>query len=254
MIELSGKGTKIVYWNVRSLWNKLDNIKQHLISSDHHFFGLVETWLKPNINNSLIDMPGYYTFRNDRQSLRQDGQTKRGGGILVFCKNNLNVTQLTGIPFTVSNEDIESLVTVFKENYTKKCYIITVYRPPNGDVDVFCDQLDKLCKSLPDRENSDIILGGDFNIDFAKNSNHKSSLTRISKRFSLTQYIKEPTRPLYGENIVDLIFCNSNKVQYTGLLNWNVSDHVPTLINIKKQKTFMALTLLINDTCLLVTM
>ena len=113
-----------------------------------------------------------------------------------------------------------------------------MYRPPNGDVDVFCDQLDKLCKSLPDRENSDIILGGDFNINFAKNSNHKSLLTRIAKRFSLTQYIKEPTRPLYGENIVDLIFCNSNKVQYTGLLNWNVSDHVPTLINIKKQKTF----------------
>ena len=158
---------------------------------------------------------------------------------------------------------MESLVTVFKEKYTKKCYIITVYRPPNGDVDVFCDQLDKLCKSLPDRENSDIILGGDFNINFAKNSNHKSSLTRISKRFSLTQYIKEPTRPLYGENIVDLIFCNSNKVQYTGLLNWNVSDYVPTLINIKKQKTFFEFTgrsyrlfnedMFINDLSILLT-
>ena len=112
MIELSGKGTKIVYWNVRSLWNKFDNIKQQIISSDYHLFGLVETWLKPNINNNLIEMPGYYTFLNDRQSLRNDGQTKRGGGILVFCKNNLNVTQLTGAPFTASNEDIESLVTV----------------------------------------------------------------------------------------------------------------------------------------------
>ena len=238
MINLSDKGTKIVFWNVRSLWNKLDNIKQHLTTSNYHFFGLVESWLKPNVCSNLIDIPDYYTFRNDRQTLRPDGQIKRGGGLLVYCKNYLNVTQLTGLPFTVSNQDIESLVICFKEKYTKKCYIITVYQPPDGDVDTFCDQLDKLCKSLPDRENSDIILGGDFNINFAKNSNHKSTLTRISKRFSLTQYIKEPTRPLYGDNIVDLIFCNSNKVQYTGLLNWNVSDHVPVIVNIKKQKTY----------------
>ena len=95
-----------------------------------------------------------------------------------------------------------------------------------------------MCKSLPDRENSDIILGGDFKINFAKNSNHRSMLNIIVKRFSLLQYIKDPTRPLYGENIVDLIFSNSNKVQYTVLLDWNVSDHVPTLINLKKKKTF----------------
>ena len=100
----------------------------------------------------------------------------------------------------------------------------------------FCEQLDKLCKSLPDRKNSDIVIGGDFNINFAKNSNYKSMLNRIMKRFSLSQFINEPTRPLYGDNIVDLIFSNSRKKESTGLLDWNVSDHVPTFVNIKKKK------------------
>ena len=120
---------------------------------------------------------------------------------------------------------------------TKKCYIITLYRPPNGDVEHFCEQVDILCKSLPDRENSNIIIGGDININFAKNSNHKSMLNRIMKRFSFSQLINEPTRPLYGDNIVDLIFSNSSKIESTGLLDWNVSDHVPTFVNIKKKKT-----------------
>ena len=61
-------------------------------------------------------------------------------------------------------------------------------------------------------------------------------LNRIMKRFSFSQLINEPTRPLYGDNIVDLIFSNSRKIESSGLLNWNVSDHVPTFVNIKKKK------------------
>ena len=236
MAELPKNGTKLVFWNVRSIWNKLDIVKQHISSITFHFFGLVETWLKPNILDNLISIPGYNLLRSDRQTQRPDGQAKRGGGIVIYCKNNLSFTQLTGPPFTVSNEHIETIVSLFQEKLTKKFYIITLYRPPNGDVENFCEQLDKLCKSLPDRENSDIVIGGDFNINFAKNSNHKSMLNRIMKRFSFSQFINEPTRLLYGDNIVDLIFSNSRKIESTGLLDWNVSDHVPTFVNIKKKK------------------
>ena len=33
-----------------------------------------------------------------------------------------------------------------------------------------------------------------------------------------------------------LIFSNSAKIQAAGLLDWNISDHVPVIINIKKTK------------------
>ena len=168
MADLPQKGTKLIFWNVRSMWNKLDIIKQHISSSIPQFYGLSETWLKPNIPDNLINIPGYNLLRNDRQIQHLNGQNKRGGGIVVYCRNDLNFTQLTGPPFTISNEHIETIVTLFQEKMTKKCYIITLYRPPNGDVENFCEQIDNLCKSLPDRENSDLIIGGDFNINFAK--------------------------------------------------------------------------------------
>ena len=127
MADPPQKGTKLVFWNVRSMWNKLDIIKQHFSSSTPQFFGLVETWLKPNIFDDLINIPGYNLLRSDRQTQHLNGQTKRGGGIVIYCKNNLNLTQLTGPPFTVSNEHIETIVSLFQEKLTKKCYIITLY-------------------------------------------------------------------------------------------------------------------------------
>ena len=80
------------------MWNKLDIIKQHISSSTSQFFGLVETWLKPNILDNLINIPGYNLLRSDRQTQDMNRQTKRGGGIVIYCKNNLNLTQLTGPP------------------------------------------------------------------------------------------------------------------------------------------------------------
>ena len=56
MADLPQKGTKLVYWNVRSMWNKLDIIKQHISSSTPQFYGLSETWLKPNIPDNLINI------------------------------------------------------------------------------------------------------------------------------------------------------------------------------------------------------
>ena len=56
------------------------------------------------------------------------------------------------------------------------------------------------------------------------------------KKNSLRQIVEVPTRPLYNEAIIDLILTNTNKAQASGILDWNLSDHLPTYINIKKEK------------------
>ena len=56
------------------------------------------------------------------------------------------------------------------------------------------------------------------------------------KKNSLRQIVEDPTRPLYNEAIIDLILTNTNKAQMSGTLDWNLSDHLPTYINIKKGK------------------
>ena len=56
------------------------------------------------------------------------------------------------------------------------------------------------------------------------------------KKNTLLQIIDAPTRPLYNEAIIDLILTNTNTAQNSGTLDWNLSDHLPTFINIKKEK------------------
>ena len=55
------------------------------------------------------------------------------------------------------------------------------------------EQLDNLLKLLPKLEPSDIIIGGDFNIDYSRprKENTKKS-KRLSTKYNLTQYIKNP--------------------------------------------------------------
>ena len=159
MVDPNSKGTKVVFWNVRSIWNKFQLIKQQITTSN----------FQSNIRNCLLDIPGYQMMRNDRVQQRPDGQVKRGGGIIVYYKSDINFSQLTSSPYTFSNEHIECLTSVYQPKFTRKCYVTTVYRPPNGNIDLFCESLDLVCNSLTDREQSDIIVGGDFNINFPKN-------------------------------------------------------------------------------------
>ena len=98
-------------------------------------------------------------------------------------------------------------------------------------------KLQLLCDSLPDRHLCDIIIGGDFNIDFRKSSSDKTKfLKSFMKKNTFTQTIEDSTRPLFNNNIIDLIFTNTNKLDSSGILDLNLSDHLPTYINIKKNK------------------
>ena len=81
-------------------------------------------------------------------------------------------------------------------------------------------------------------MGGDFNIDFHKPKSHGvKTIKKLAKRFALEMQIKYPTRPLYNDSTLDQILTNSKIIKSSGTLDLNLSDHVPTFINIKKQKS-----------------
>ena len=77
------KGISIVFWNLRSIVNKLDNFKATIEDSSHNIFCITETWLKTNIHDSLLHKDGFNLFRLDRTTLNKKGFIKRGGGILI---------------------------------------------------------------------------------------------------------------------------------------------------------------------------
>ena len=73
------KGIKLVHLNTRSLLKKIDQIRVLLSGLDTD-----ETWLKPHLSMSTVELKGFKAFRQDREL--RSGKTKRGGGLIYIHK------------------------------------------------------------------------------------------------------------------------------------------------------------------------
>ena len=77
---------------------------------------LSETWLRANISDSEVGIPGYTLSRNDRDSLV-------GGGTLAYIRD--------GLPYRVRSDlqapNIESSVIEVNREKARKLFIFTLY-------------------------------------------------------------------------------------------------------------------------------
>ena len=77
--ELSGmKGLRIAHLNIRSLFPKLEMIKEHLLASNIDILLLSETWLKEVFPTELIEIEGYKITRFDRSIMTAGNNVKSG--------------------------------------------------------------------------------------------------------------------------------------------------------------------------------
>nr|CAI5858487.1 unnamed protein product [Callosobruchus analis] len=114
--------------NIRSLCSKdnetHDLLKQHDIS----VFGITETWLSADIDNSLVAIEGYTFYRSDRVG--------RGGGVGVYVDSTLYSVFLTYMY-------IEHIcVTLHLPNI--KLTLLVIYRPPHTNLPASLSILDTI--------------------------------------------------------------------------------------------------------------
>ena len=121
------KGLKVVFWNVRSLHNKLDSIKHAVLDFQPDILNLCETWLHENISDTEINMNNFNIVRTDRMN-NPDGTIKRGGGICTYVKQGIIFEKNTVL--SCSNNNIEMCVIRLKLPFTRDIYVINIYRPP----------------------------------------------------------------------------------------------------------------------------
>ena len=236
---LKVKGFKIIFWNIRNIMNKIEGVREKLHKNLPDVLALSESWLKENIPNSVIDIAGYNIHRYDRTFFNNNGYVKKGGGILVYIRNDYPYI-ITGDYFNKSSNDIEVTTICIKRPHTRPLYLTSTYRPPNGNCVKAVEHLDNLMKCLPNLDKADLIMGGDFNIDFSKSRKENTKkLKHLSTKYTLTHYIKNPTRQIENDSIIDLIFADCRFVQYTGVLTWNLSDHLPTYMIVKKIQKYI---------------
>ena len=167
-MEATCKGFKVFFWNARSLYNKLDQLRIVLNDYLPHVFCISETWLKEQIPDGMVSIPDYSFVRLDRLVKNPQGYTKRGGGVIMYILNGLDYKVMEQPHFTVSDHDLECTTVRINRKCTRPMYIVNLYRPPNGNLERFYKMTSELFAGIDNLDKATLLIGGDFNIDFGK--------------------------------------------------------------------------------------
>jgi len=136
--------------------NAIDCLKADISSLGIGVVMISETWLKKHHGSRLFSLPDFNLFRHDRER-------RRGGGVAIYAREELNGTVFQdGDP---NNQLLEILWIKFEVN-GRECYYGVAYHPPNPMYPKQ-DLLDSIQRTL-DRvwgvcDDPFVLLGGDFN-------------------------------------------------------------------------------------------
>ena len=191
---------KFHYTNIWFFFPKKSLVEDHLFSNNLDLFFFTESWLTPDISDSLFCPSGYSVIRSDRLA-------SRGGGVLLLFKNNLD----TVVVKLISNGTFELVcVDVFFNSICLR--FCCVYLPPSHSyqtVSSLCSVLSNLISY-----DKDIFILGDFNLPHFNwsiphslgNPSHDRFLEFCNSN-ALQQIVNEPTHKL--GNTLDLLLCSS---------------------------------------------
>ena len=226
-------GFSILNYNIRS-FNKNCSTFEAMISNLKHDFGCIvlsETW---NTRDSvdLCNLTNYNSFHTYRPA----GHVyTRSGGISVLCLDKYSATKNDDL--SRCNQNIESCVVDFKFHKTSYS-VVALYRPPQGCKLEFLAELENILNNINDSRT--VFVTGDFNIDLndlGDTSVVQFSSVMYSKGF--VSLIDKPTRFPQGSiignpSILDMIWTNNYEIFSIGILDFDLTDHLPTFCIMKE--------------------
>ena len=212
-------GLKLVHMNTRSMFKKRQDIFDQLDGTD--IVTMSETWLHPEYDDDLINWDGMKLFRQDRSN-------KKGGGIVVYIRDDLDCEVNIRRDLCINNKDLECFVLDIILKNDLKMQVVTLYRPPSGKLDNFFPHVKKLMK-LSLKDGVEQWMLGDININTLREGTASSvTLSDLCKFKGFHKLIHQCTRP-FGNSVacLDNILTSYNGDMTSGVLNFLVSDHLP---------------------------
>ncbi|XP_051783709.1 uncharacterized protein LOC127527823 [Erpetoichthys calabaricus] len=189
---------KIACLNARSIKNKVSELELYVAEHNYDIIAITETWLN-NKDGDECNIEGYTFFRKDRQN-------RKGGGVAVYAKQDLNVILLQLDDEPHRSEDMWLRL----ENIRERGLILGVcYRPPNSDSNFNTHLFSNIKKASLQGA---MIVMGDFNYPNINWDNltdggvQEQEFLEVINDCFLTQHVKAPTQ---GEACLDLVFCNN---------------------------------------------
>ena len=119
-LDLAGNGLKCYHLNVRSLFSKVDQLKNMscFLTKNVSVFGLTETHLTSNMSDGELCIPHYNLFRRDRVS-------GPGGGVALYVLNSIKCVFRNDI----QSPETESLWLEILQPHTSSLLVCIIYRP-----------------------------------------------------------------------------------------------------------------------------
>ena len=212
------KGIKISCHNINRLECKFDEIKYNLMFSENQpdIVGFCETFLNQNTNDHELHVPGYECVRKDREKCE-------GGGWAIYFSNKITFVRK-------QNFEISALETVWFEvqPIQRKSFLLCfVYRPPSSLISWIDDFETELQQAMS--WNSDIILMGDFNMNYLPPIKPCQKWLNILEAYHLHQQVTEATRVTKdSKTLIDHIYVtHKDMVQKINVPKYAISDHYP---------------------------
>jgi hypothetical protein len=156
--------------------------------------------------------------------------TYRNGGVCIYVHESLQASNIEVQKYCKAKE----LEICLARLYLPTCTIgiLNIYRSPLGNFDYFINELENLLNSVS-RNCMELIVCGDFNINFMVDNSHKRLLNSLLATFGLYCKVDFPTR-IYKNSItaIDNIFINTTNHNSISVYPWinGLSDHDAQII------------------------
>ena len=215
----------ILFQNIQSSFSKQDTLEIFLKEKPFQAVCISETWLTKE-KLPLFQVDGYAI------SASYCRRSRRGGGVLILTKGNIETLEVTDIT-DMSIDYVLELCAV--EIKYLNLLIITMYW--NGrEEDKFYQQLKIIMNYVNNKYTKyRIVVGGDFNINILTNSSKSMEFLNLMLEYRFVQQINTPTRVTSVTcTCLDLIFTNFVDPSFsTTVEDHGLSDHKSTMIKIK---------------------
>lgn len=156
------------------------------------------------------------------------------GGVAIYCKdtNDIKYESLTFLSKYCIEKHFEICGIQFVRN-SLKFKLVNVYRSPEADINVFFAKLSDVLQILCKDSKADILICGDFNLDFLVPSHDRSKLIDILSCFNVQVMICEPTRITANSSTCIDYICSNSISNKTHFVSPNgLSDHCGVVTSI----------------------
>ena len=220
----STKGLKICHINSGQggLLCHLDDIICTINKLKPDILAISETWLNEDTPTEAVTIPGYCFCRRDKPNNFIGAQ-----GVGLYIKDNISYEEMPELDHPhLMNHSIK----VHRRN-RKPLLISVLYRHPRMNIS-FYEHMEDFLVQL-DNSIFDIVITGDFNIDFTHVDDPSSAartLNDITSTYGLSQVINAPTRITDSSaTIIDLTLTNIKNYS-SGVGVVSVADHLMNFI------------------------